>query len=157
MKYEKCGEVIAEPKELIRIAECSMSEKKKNRKQREIRRDVELLKIQFLSRRCHAVLTTNFSLAVGLLIGFGIALWTVQIENLGPTPMASTLVWGFGTIMLVVSTFAMVIMILKDYNRSVQKISEMIEIVKEGKELPRLEKLRKMKLEDLRKMKSEKP
>lgn len=134
-----------------------MSEKKKNRKQREIRRDVELLKIQFCSRSCHAALTSGFSLVAGLFIGLSIALWTVRIEDLGPTPMASTLVWGIGTIIVLVSTFAMVNKILKDHNRWVQKISEMIEIVKEGKELPRLEKLRKMKLEDLRKMKSEKP
>lgn len=115
-----------------------MSKEKQHREFRKIDRNVELLKVQIYAQHSHAKLTSVLSFIFVFFISFSVLFYTILFGNLGPTPI---LTWQIGLTALLVFTIGSLVVILWSYTEDFKKISNMIEIVKEGKELPKLEKL----------------
>jgi hypothetical protein len=97
---------------------------------------LELLKIQIYSDRAHQRLTTQIANLYAIFIGFVVFFYTLYYENVIP-------LFGFviGLIIFLAGTVYQTIHVRLVFKRDVKKISGMIETVKEGKELPRLEDL----------------
>jgi hypothetical protein len=97
---------------------------------------LELLKIQIYSDRAHQKLTTQITNLYAIFIGFVVFFYTLFYENVIP-------LFGFvmGLIIFLAGTVYQTYHVRRVFIRDVKKISGMIESVKEGKELPRLEDL----------------
>lgn len=113
-----------------------MSEKGNQKESQEKLRDTELLKVQIYADGCHTSSTIKLSFVLGVLIGFSVFLYTVFFENL-----ISVFVWGVSLGCIVFFCFYYLASIVRGYNDELKKISGMIEMIKQGKELPTLEKL----------------
>jgi hypothetical protein len=98
--------------------------------------DLELLKIQIFSERAHTRLTTQVTNTYAIFLGFVGFFYTLFYENVIPT-------FGFlfGFIVFLAGTLYETYHVRQVFKRDVEKISEMIEVVKKGQELPRLEDL----------------
>jgi len=107
-------------------------------------KDIELLKIQYYSNHCHTIFTSRLSFGLALFIALSLALCAVIWQGLSAN---SILLGGFGFIIVLVLTVAYLGTIRRDYDESFKYISDMIETVKQGKELPKLEDLGKIELE----------
>ncbi len=107
-----------------------------NQKETTLDNSLELLKIQIYSERAHQRLTTQITNSYAAFIGFVVFFYTLFYENVLP-------LWGFiiGLITFVAGTVYETYHVRQVFNRDVKKISGMIETVKEGKGLPRLEDL----------------
>ena len=101
--------------------------------------NVELLKVQIFAEKCHANLTIKLSFEFGLLLAFSVVLYTLYSEK-----NFSLVQTGIGFVVLIFFCSIYIVSTVRGYNKELKKISDMIEIVKEGKELPKLEDLRKM-------------
>ncbi len=97
---------------------------------------LELLKIQIYSERAHQRLTTQITNSYAAFIAFVVFFYTLFYENVIP-------LFGFvlGLIIFLAGTVYQTIHVRLVFKRDVKKISDMMETVKEGKELPRLEDL----------------
>jgi membrane protein implicated in regulation of membrane protease activity len=97
---------------------------------------IELLKIQIFSERAHSRLTTQVTNTYAIFIGFIAFFYTLFYENVLPLS-------GFtiGVAVFLAGTVCETYHVRQVFKRDVKKISNMIETVKEGKELPRLEDL----------------
>jgi predicted membrane protein len=100
--------------------------------------DVELTKVHVLSETAHARFTTRISTSFAIFIGFLVVFWTLLSENVFPFI-------GFvvGVTILSAGTFYMIYHTHRTFEKQINKISDMIEAVKKGKELPSLEQLAK--------------
>jgi hypothetical protein len=105
-------------------------------KARSIDKDVELAKIHILSERAHARYTTVVSTSFAMFIGFIVVFWTLLSERV--LPLES---FYFGVIILSLGTLLEVYRTRLSFRQEIIRISEMIENVKKGKELPKLEEL----------------
>ena len=103
---------------------------------RNIDTNIELLKIQIFSERAHAKLTTQVSNTYAVFIGFVAFFYSLYYENVIP-------VEGFtiGLIIFLVGTIFETYHVRQVFKKDVKKISNMLEKVKEGEELPKLEDL----------------
>ena len=112
-----------------------MEEKQSNRT-RNPDNSIELLKIQIFSERAHQRLTTQVTNIYAIFIGFVVFFYTLFYENVIP-------LLGFiiGLTIFLAGTVYETYHVRQVFKRDVKKISGMIETVKEGKELPRLEDL----------------
>lgn len=97
---------------------------------------IELLKIQIFSERAHSRLTTQVSNSYAIFIGFVAFFYTLFYENVIPL-----LGFTIGLTVFLAGTVYETYHVRQVFKRDVKKISDMIETVKEGKELPRLEDL----------------
>ena len=97
---------------------------------------LELLKIQIFSERAHSRLTTQLSNTYALFIGFVAFFYTLFYENVIP-PFGFTI----GLAIFLAGTVYETYHVRQVFKREVKKISDMIETVKEGKELSKLEEL----------------
>jgi hypothetical protein len=95
---------------------------------------IELLKIQIFSERAHSRLTSQITNTYALLVGFVVLFYTLCYENVIPLT-------GFilGLMMFLAGTVYEIYHARQIFKRDVKRISDMIEAVKNGKELPRLE------------------
>jgi len=95
---------------------------------------IELLKIQIFSERAHSRLTTQVTNTYAVFIGFLVFFYTLFYENVIP-------LFGFiiGLTIFLAGTVYETYHVRQVFKRDVKRISEMIEAVKNGKELPRLE------------------
>jgi predicted histidine transporter YuiF (NhaC family) len=98
--------------------------------------DLELLKIQIYSERAHSRLTSQVTNIYAIFIGFIAFFYTLFYENVLP-------IFGFtiGLAIFVIGTIYETYHIRQVFKRDIKKISDMIETVKKGKELPKLEDL----------------
>jgi pilus assembly protein TadC len=111
-------------------------EEKQSHRTRNSDNGIELLKIQIFSERAHQRLTTRITNIYALFIGFVVFFYTLYYENVIP-------LLGFiiGLTVFLVGTVYETYHVSQVFKREVKKISDMIEAVKKGKELPRLEDL----------------
>lgn len=95
---------------------------------------VELLKIQIFSERAHSRLTSQITNTYAVLVGFVVLFYTLFYENVIP-------LMGFliGLTVFLAGTVFEIYYARRIFRRDVKRISDMIEVVKTGKELPRLE------------------
>jgi len=98
--------------------------------------NIELMKIQIYSERCHARLASMLTFVFTLVLGFLVLFYTLFYEK-----AISPESWGLTVVGLVVALLIFLYFIYDGYEKELKKISKMMEDVKEGKELPTLEKL----------------
>ena len=98
--------------------------------------DVELLKIQIFSERAHAKLSTQVSNTYAIFVGFVAFFYTLFYENVIP-------VYGFtiGLAIFFAGTVYETYHVRQVFKKDIKKISDMMETVREGRELPKLEEL----------------
>jgi hypothetical protein len=111
-------------------------EKKPSDRTRNPDNSIELLKIQIFSECAHQKLTTQVTNIYAIFIGFIVFFYTLFYENVIPL-----LGFTIGSLIFLAGTVYETYHIRQVFKRDVKKISDMIETVKEGKELPRLEDL----------------
>lgn len=99
---------------------------------------IELLKIQVCSERAHAKYTTVVTTSFAIFIGFLVVLYTLLFQNVTP-------LYGFivGVTTLTICTMYELYRVRRGFRKDIKKISDMIEAVKKGKQLPKLEQLLK--------------
>jgi predicted histidine transporter YuiF (NhaC family) len=114
----------------------SEMEGKQKERTKNLDNSLELVKIQIYSDRAHQRLTTQITNMYAIFIGFVVFFYTLYYENVIP-------LFGFiiGLIIFLAGTVYQTYHVRQVFKRDVKKISGMIETVKEGKELPRLEDL----------------
>lgn len=105
-------------------------------------RDIDLMKIQIYADRSHTKLATILPFVFAVFLALYATLFTPQFQT-NPTLIA--IVW----VVIIIFTFPSVLYILKDYQKDVKTISNMIELVKKGIELPKLEKITRKEIERL--------
>jgi len=103
---------------------------------KEIVRDVDLLKVKIYSDRCHTRSTTFLSINFAICIGLWILGGTLFFEQMIPTEQ-----WYLMAIILSIYIIFIIIYILETYKKEFKKISGMIEMIRQGNELPKLEEL----------------
>jgi hypothetical protein len=101
---------------------------------RNLDNSLELLKIQIFSERAHQRLTTQVTNTYAVFIGFVVFFYTLFYENVIPL-----LGFVLGLTIFMAGTVYETYHVRHVFRRDVKRISGMIETVKEGKELPRLE------------------
>jgi len=114
----------------------STLEEEQNGRTRNSDNSIESLKIQIFSERAHQRLTTRVTNTYAIFIGFVVFFYTLFYENVIP-------LLGFiiGLTVFLAGTVYETYHVGQVFKRDVKKISDMIEAVKEGKELPKLEDL----------------
>jgi len=103
-------------------------------------KDVELLKVQVYAEKCHARYTLSMSLVFGFLFPFSVAFFVLFHERfltLGEFCILFAVLYG--------ACFLFLLHVKRGYKDEFKTISEMIEIINEGKELPSLEELTELK------------
>lgn len=103
-------------------------------KVRNFDKSLDLVKIQIFSERAHSKLTTQITNTYAVLVGFVVLFYTLFYENVIPPT-------GFilGLAMFLAGTVYWIYHARRVFKKDVKRISDMIEVVKGGKELPRLE------------------
>jgi FtsH-binding integral membrane protein len=109
---------------------------KEKGKLKKIDRDTELLKIQIYVDSCHARYTLILSFVFAVIVGFFVSFLTLYYEK-----AISLDVWIISIIVASIFAFYEIYRFIRGYKKDMKKISDMIEKVKEGRELPRLEEL----------------
>lgn len=111
-------------------------EEKQKKQIRNPDNSLELLKIQIYSERAHQRLTTQVTNLYAIFVAFVAFFYTLFYENVIP-------LFGFviGLIIFLAGTVYNTYRVRHVFKRDVKKISDMIESVKKGKELPKLEDL----------------
>lgn len=104
--------------------------------QKKTKIDIELMKVQIYSDRCHVKLTLLLSFVLTFFVSFSVLFYTI-FYTLG-NPSAS-IIWQVGISVIAISTFIFLVVILWDSLKDIKTVSAMIEMVKEGKPLPKLE------------------
>jgi predicted histidine transporter YuiF (NhaC family) len=97
---------------------------------------IELLKIQIFSERAHQRLTSQITNIYAIFIAFVVFFYTLFYENVIPL-----LGFTIGLLIFLAGTVYETYHVRQVFKRDVKKISDMIEAVKEGKELPKLKDL----------------
>jgi hypothetical protein len=116
-----------------------MSEKESEGTQK-IDKKIELIKIQIYSENVHRALNNRLALILAIFIAF-IGLFYSSFY--GKAITLEALFVGVTIVFLVLIPF--VLETMRYSNRELQKISDMIEEVKQGKELPSLQELKTQK------------
>lgn len=113
-----------------------MSKRNEDKKSKQDR-EIELLKVQIYADRCHNRFISLLTIPWAFFISFSIVFFTLYLENTISLRVFLALEILVGVFLLYESYTTR-----KDYKKGLKNVSEMIEIVKEGKELPRLEDLK---------------
>ena len=96
----------------------------------------ELVKIQIYSERAHSRLTSQITNTYAVFIGFLVFFYTLFYENVVPM-----LGFTFGLAIFLAGTVLETYHVRQVFRRDIKKISDMIETVKKGNQLPKLEEL----------------
>ncbi|WXG42211.1 MAG: hypothetical protein WED07_15840 [Candidatus Freyarchaeum deiterrae] len=116
-----------------------MPEKENKKSQtKDVDKSVELLKIQVCSDRIHVRLSYLTTISWAIWIGFAVLFYTLYSQNVLPLVAI-----GLGVLTLTLGTIYQVFHYRRSYQKELVRISELIEKVKQGNELPRLEELMK--------------
>ncbi len=99
-----------------------------------------MAKIEIYAEQRHTVVGVLASAIFGVLVSFAVVFYTLFFQN-----ALSPLVYGISQFVLYVFSIGFVIKIVVNYRDDLRKMSDMIETVKEGKELPKLEELSQWK------------
>ena len=114
-----------------------MPEKENKKGQtKDVDKSVELLKIQVCSDRIHVRLSYLTTISWGIWVGFAVLFYTLYYQNV--LPLVAIVI---GVVTLTLGTIYVVYRYRKGYKKELVKISGMIEKVKQGRELPRLDEL----------------
>ncbi len=99
-------------------------------------RDLDLVKIQIFSEGAHSRHTSQITNTYALFIGFVVFFYTLFYENVVP-------MFGFsiGLAIFLAGTLFETYHVRRVFKRDIKKISDMIETVKKGNQLPKLEEL----------------
>ena len=103
-----------------------------------IEKDIELLKIQIFSEHIHTRFTTIITTSYAIVVGFSVLFFSLFYGNLFP-------LFAFVVAMIALLTGAgyQIYRVRRNYMKTLRDISQMVETVKEGKELPKLEEMLK--------------
>jgi hypothetical protein len=109
-------------------------QQKENERSVDIEKDIEVLKIQIFSEHIHTRFTTIISTSYGIVVAFSVLFFSLYYGNLFPLA-------GFAIAMIALLTGAgyQVYRIRQNYMKTLRDISQMVENIKEGKALPKLE------------------
>jgi len=99
-------------------------------------RDIELMKIQIFSERAHAKLTTQVTNTYAIFIGFVAFFYTLFYENV--VPLAG---FTIGLAIFLAGTVYETYHVRRVFRSDVEKISDMMDAVEKGNELPKLDDL----------------
>jgi len=113
-----------------------MLQEREGEKSKNVDKNLELVKIQVFSERTHARLAYTVSTTYTILIGFVVVFFTLFYQK-----VLSLEAFGVSIVPLLAGTIYEIYRLRRGYRRELKEISDMIETVKEGKELPRLEEL----------------
>ena len=119
-----------------------MSEKERHKERRETLRDIDLLKVKVYADQRHAIFTLLTSFILAFFITVSVFLYTLFYQGLiflDAWIGGLILVWCF----TIVSLYVVINLV---YKSDFKRISDMIEMIKQGKELPILEKLGRKEL-----------
>jgi hypothetical protein len=124
----------------------------KQKEEREFQ--LRMSKIQIYADKCHAGLSAKLSFVV-VFIGFIIFFYSFWIQaTIAGNPYSSTgLIGIFGTISTTAVVFSYLVKYMTKYNSDIKRISNMIEAVRKGDDLPTLEQMDSCALHDLSKTK----
>ena len=104
-------------------------------------RDIDLVKIQIYADRSHAVLTSALSFIFVFFSLVGI-FYGILYQNISFTSFATFLTayntWAVGTFTIISVTIVFLYSVRRSYLRDLTRISDMINAVKSGEELPSL-------------------
>jgi len=99
-------------------------------------RDIELMKIQIFSERAHAKLTTQVTNTYAIFIGFVAFFYTLFYENV--IPLAG---FTIGLAIFLTGSAIETYHVRRVFRGDVKRISDMMEAIEKGEELPRLEEM----------------
>ncbi len=99
-------------------------------------RDLDLVKIQIFSERANSRHTTQITNTYAFFIGFVVFFYTLFYENVIP-------IYGFYICLTIflAGTLYETYHVRQVFTKDIKKISDMIETVKKGNQLPKLEDL----------------
>lgn len=103
---------------------------------KEIVRDVDLLKVKIYSDHCHARITTSLSIIFAIYIGLWVLGGTLFFEQTIPREL-----WYLMGMILTIAVILLLGYILQRDRKEFKNISDMIETIRQGNELPKLEDL----------------
>jgi hypothetical protein len=101
-------------------------------------KDVELVKIHVFSERAHTRYTTIVTTSYAIFVGFVVVFYTLFFEKVYTLD-----VFIFGVTVLTGGTAYELYRVHQAYRKALKKTSDLIEAVKQGRELPKLEELLK--------------
>lgn len=100
--------------------------------------NIELVKVQIYADSCHNVYTSSLAVPYAIFITFTAVLYTLLLQNI-----ISWMIYYPVEAIIVMYVWYSTDRIRKRYKRKLEKISDMIENVKDRKELPKLDELLK--------------
>ena len=102
----------------------------------DVDREIELLKIQLFAEQTHARFTTVVTTTYAIVVGFSVVFLALLLGNLFP-------LGGFAVALttLLGASAIQVYRVRRNYAKALREISLMVEAVREGEELPELERL----------------
>jgi len=103
-------------------------------------REIDLVKVKIYSDHCHSRVTTSLSITFTIFIGLWILGCTLFFQRI-----ILPEIWYFVIIVLTIFVVFFMGSILREYWKEFKYISDMIEEIKQGNELPKLEELGKRK------------
>ncbi len=98
--------------------------------------DVELVKIHVFSERAHTRYTTIVTTSYAIFVGFVVVFYTLFFEKVYTLD-----IFILGVTVLTGGTAYEIYRVHQAYRKALKKISDLIEAVKQGKVLPKLEEL----------------
>jgi membrane protein implicated in regulation of membrane protease activity len=99
---------------------------------------IELLKIQIFSEHIHTRFTTIITASYAIVVGFSVLFFTLFYGNL-----LQLVGFAVAMIVLLMGASYQVYRVRRNYMKTLREISQMVEAVKEGKELPKLDEMLK--------------
>jgi hypothetical protein len=116
----------------------SRSTARKRAENKNLDKDVELVKIHVFSERVQARFTTVVSTSFAIFLGFTVVFYTLFFEN-----VLNIEIFIISITVLTGGTVFELYRVHRGFRQEIKKISDLIEEVKKGKELPKLEELMK--------------
>jgi hypothetical protein len=105
-------------------------------KAKKVDKDVELVKIHVFSERPHTRYTTIVTTSYAIFVGFVVVFYTLFFEH-----VYNLDVFVLGVTVLTGGTAYEIYRVHRAYRKALKKTSDLIEAVKKGRELPKLEEL----------------
>ncbi len=118
-----------------------MKLKDKQNEEKEVQ--LKLLKIQLYAENCHTLFSSRFSFIL-VIFGFIVIFYPLYMQAVltGNTLSIAGITGLVGTILVVLIAVIYSRKYIAKYNSTLRDISEMIEVVRKGEDLPTLEEMR---------------
>jgi len=119
---------------------CAKPKEPEKNEEREFQ--LRLAKIQVYTDRCHALLSVRFSFVL-LVFGLIVIFYPLYLQAvLSGNPYSNSGLVGFvGTFAIAIFGALFLRQYVRKYNNSLKRISNMIDVVRNGEDLPPLEKM----------------